>query len=250
MTSSTSPTPRDRWGRRCFIASLALAVVGAVALLVAPLGSQAGVWTFRAGFTLLRWAVYTAVGASVLALLAGALARRWRLAIAALGLAFVVMAVPLWWLHTARSVPPIHDITTDTADPPAFEAIVALRAAAPNPSTYDPAVAALQREAYPDLAPLDVARPPAEVFGHVRGAAEAMGWEIVAADAGRGRLEATDTTFWFRFKDDVVVRVVAMADGARVDVRSKSRVGRSDVGTNASRIRAYLAEVRRRVGGG
>ncbi len=250
MTSSTSTPTRDRWGRRCLVASLVLAVAGAAALLAAPLGSQAGVWTFRGGFTLLRWAVYAAVGASVLALLGGALARRRGPAIAALGLALVVLAVPLRWLHTARSVPPIHDITTDTADPPAFEAVVALRAEAPNPSTYDPAVAALQREAYPDIVSLDVAKPPADVFEYVRGAAEAMGWDIVAVDADRGRLEATDTTFWFRFKDDVVVRVVATADGARVDVRSKSRVGRSDVGTNASRIRAYLAEVRRRVGGG
>lgn len=96
--------------------------------------------------------------------------------------------------------------------------------------------------------PLDVARPVDEVFEAVRRAAEAMGWEIVAVDAARGRLEASDTTFWFRFKDDVVVRVTARDTGARVDVRSKSRVGRSDVGKNAERIREYLTEVRRRVG--
>jgi uncharacterized protein (DUF1499 family) len=73
-----------------------------------------------------------------------------------------------------------------------------------------------------------------------------MGWDVVAVDAGRGRTEATDTTRWFRFKDDVVVRVTPSGNGARVDVRSKSRVGRSDVGTNARRIRTYLAEVERR----
>ena len=72
-----------------------------------------------------------------------------------------------------------------------------------------------------------------------------MGWEIVASDPAAGRIEATDTTFWFGFKDDVVVRVAAAPDGSRVDVRSLSRVGLSDVGTNAARIRKYLDGARK-----
>ncbi|HEU0306092.1 MAG TPA: DUF1499 domain-containing protein, partial [Lysobacter sp.] len=67
-----------------------------------------------------------------------------------------------------------------------------------------------------------------------------MGWELVAADATAGRIEATDTTLWFGFKDDIVVRVEAEGSGSRIDVRSLSRVGKSDVGTNAKRIHAYL----------
>lgn len=241
--SSTSPTAR--WGRWCWIASLGLSGTAAVLLLAAPLGSQAGLWTFRGGFTLLRWAAYVAIAAGALGLAGGLLARRVGPALAAGALALVVLAVPWQWLRTARSVPPIHDITTDTASPPAFEAVVPLRAGASNPPDYDPAVAAQQRDAYPDVVPLDVARPVDEVFEAARRAAEVMGWEIVAVDAVRGRLEAVDTTFWFRFKDDIVVRVEATDTGARVDVRSKSRVGRSDVGKNAARIREYLAEVRR-----
>ena len=72
-----------------------------------------------------------------------------------------------------------------------------------------------------------------------------MGWEIVDANPGQGRIEATDATFWFGFKDDMVVRVAPTETGSRVDVRSLSRVGRSDVGTNAKRIRAFLARLPR-----
>jgi uncharacterized protein (DUF1499 family) len=80
--------------------------------------------------------------------------------------------------------------------------------------------------------------------GSAVAAARAMGWEVVAADRASGRIEATDTTRFFGFKDDVVIRVQAAPGGSRVDVRSVSRVGGSDVGTNATRIRAYLARLR------
>ena len=81
---------------------------------------------------------------------------------------------------------------------------------------------------------------PADAFKRALQAARDMGWEIVAADAAAGRIEATDTTFWFGFKDDVVIRVEADGAGSRVDLRSVSRVGVGDVGANAARIRAYL----------
>jgi len=82
--------------------------------------------------------------------------------------------------------------------------------------------------------------PAAQAFTAAVQTAEALGWEVVAADPVAGRLEATDTTFWFGFKDDIVVRIRSQPDGSRVDVRSVSRVGRSDVGTNARRIREFL----------
>jgi uncharacterized protein (DUF1499 family) len=71
-------------------------------------------------------------------------------------------------------------------------------------------------------------------------AAEGMGWEVVGRDADTGRIEAVDTTRWFGFKDDIAIRVTPAGAGSRIDVRSKSRVGRGDLGTNARRIRAYL----------
>ena len=115
-------------------------------------------------------------------------------------------------------------------------------AGAANPPEYlGPAIAVQQRKAYPDLAPLDLSMPPGDAFTKAIAVARAMGWEIVAQKPAEGRIEATATTAWFGFKDDIVIRVAETAGGSRIDVRSKSRVGRSDVGANAARIRAYLA---------
>jgi uncharacterized protein (DUF1499 family) len=85
---------------------------------------------------------------------------------------------------------------------------------------------------------------PGRAFDRAVAAAKAMGWDIVASDPAGGRIEATDTTFWFGFKDDVVVRVTPQPAGSRVDVRSLSRVGGGDLGANAARIRAFLAAVK------
>jgi uncharacterized protein (DUF1499 family) len=165
-------------------------------------------------------------------------------------LAFVLagsaVLVPWMFLQRARHVPPIHDITTDTQDPPPFVAVLPLRqqSHALNSATYGgDSVAAKQRAAYPDIRPLHLAAPPATAYERALGAARGMGWDIVAADSAAGRIEATATTRWFGFKDDVVVRVRPDSSGSRVDVRSESRVGGSDIGTNAARIRAYLARL-------
>jgi uncharacterized protein (DUF1499 family) len=138
-------------------------------------------------------------------------------------------------------VPPIHDVTTDPDDPPRFVAVLPLRREAPNSAEYaGPTLAAQQRAGYPDLAPVHLADPPPQAFARAVAAARSLGWQIVAAAPAEGRLEATDRTRWFGFRDDVVVRVLPEAGGSRVDVRSVSRVGRSDLGTNARRIRRFL----------
>jgi uncharacterized protein (DUF1499 family) len=145
---------------------------------------------------------------------------------------------------TASSVPPIHDITTDTANPPVFVAIAPLRAEAPNGVEYKAEDnAAQQQEAYPDIEPLVTDVPPAEMFSRAEATARAMNWEIVATSPEEGRIEATDTTMWFGFKDDVVIRITPEGEGSRLDIRSMSRVGKSDIGKNAERIRAFLAKV-------
>jgi uncharacterized protein (DUF1499 family) len=105
-----------------------------------------------------------------------------------------------------------------------------------------------QRAAYPDLAPILLAVAPREAFARAVAAAEAMGWEVVGRDAAAGTIEAVDTTKWFGFKDDIAIRVTPAPGGSpnlsQVDVRSKSRVGRSDLGTNAQRIRAYAQRLK------
>jgi uncharacterized protein (DUF1499 family) len=113
-----------------------------------------------------------------------------------------------------------------------------------NSTDYDAKTAQLQKEAYPDIGPLQIDLPPAHAFDRALAAAHAMRWEIVSTDPMQGRIEATATTFWFGFKDDVVVRVTAAGNGSRVDVRSLSRTGQSDIGANARRVRDYLAKVK------
>ncbi len=105
-------------------------------------------------------------------------------------------------------------------------------------------MAAEQRQGYPDIRPLVVEQAPAAAFDGALVAARAMGWQIVAAEASQGRIEATDRTLWFGFTDDIVVRIRPDGSGSRIDVRSVSRVGKSDLGTNAARVRAYLGKLR------
>jgi uncharacterized protein (DUF1499 family) len=185
----------------------------------------------------------------VLALIALVFAARQRsgmpAAVAALALALIAIGGICVFVWTARGVPAIHDITTDTDRPPQFVAVLPLRAGALNPVEYGgPKIAAQQRKSYPDLAPLMLNVPPDRAFDRALAAARTMGWEMAGSDQAAGRIEATDTTFWFGFKDDVVIRVTPEGVGSRVDVRSLSRVGGGDVGTNAKRIRRYLAALK------
>jgi uncharacterized protein (DUF1499 family) len=225
-----------------------IAGLAALLLLLSGPGTRFGLWDFRTGFQLLRWGAYLGIAAAGLGIVAllwrPAGSRLWR-PLLAIVLGVVATVVPWFWMERAGRVPAIHDISTDTERPPEFVAVLPLRAGAPNPSAYGgPEIAAQQRAAYPDVGPLSLELPPAATFALALRAARESGWEIVAADSAAGRIEATATTAWFGFKDDVVVRVGGDGAGSRVDVRSVSRVGLSDVGTNASRIRDYLGRLR------
>jgi uncharacterized protein (DUF1499 family) len=232
------------------ISAVIAATLAALLLLGSGLGARAGLWSARAGFGALRWAAFAALLGAVLAIAALALARPSGAAAALLAGALLVSAAvlyaPLRTMRLARGLPWIHDISTDTADPPAFVAVLPLRAGAPNPAAYGgPEVAAAQAGAYPAIKPLYLGAAPDAAFQRALAAARDMGWTIVAADATAGRIEATATTSWWGFKDDVVVRVRPDGGGSRIDVRSVSRVGKSDLGVNARRIREYLAKLGR-----
>jgi hypothetical protein len=231
------------------IISLVGAVLAALLLLLAGPGVRLGLWSFRTGFDFLRWGAYLGIAAAAVALL-HLVIPRWRggrpgLLVLAVLLGALAAGVPWYWRRLAGQVPPIHDISTDTADPPAFVAVLPLRADAPNPAAYGgPEIATQQERAYPDIRSLVLPGvSPAAAFARARDAARESGWAIVATDSADGRVEATATTGWFGFKDDVVVRIRPEGQGSRVDVRSVSRVGGSDVGTNARRIRAYLGRL-------
>lgn len=237
-------------GRIVSLAGLGLALLSAATAVTGALGTRAEWWNFRVGFQVLTWAAYGGFASVLVTFLGGAMAmwrRQGRLAtVAAVGLiiGFMVAGIPWRMKNMAQRVPPIHDITTDTDDPPGFIAILPFRLNAPNSVEYEgPSIAVQQNRAYPAIKPLVLQVSVETAFQRALTVARALGWEIVAEDLPGGRIEATDTTLWFGFKDDIVVRLRATSGGTRVDVRSVSRVGKSDVGTNANRIATFLGKL-------
>jgi uncharacterized protein (DUF1499 family) len=199
-----------------------VAIVAALLLGAAGLGTRAGLWHFSTGFAMLRWAAYLGLAAAA----AGSLMflfSRYRVGGLAILLCAVlvgamVAAVPLGLQRRAYAVPLINEVTTeaDKASP-------------------------LQMKAYPDIQPIIVEAPPGGAFTSAKAVAQEMGWEVVSEDQKAGTIAAVATTFWFGFKDDVEIRVTPLGKNSRIDLRSKSRVGKGDAGANAKRIRAYLA---------
>jgi uncharacterized protein (DUF1499 family) len=229
---------------------LVLALLAAVAALVAGLGNRFGWWHYRVSFDILKWAAYAGVVAALLSLIGaiqarpGGARRGFLPALLGVLIGLAVFAGPAMMLRTARTVPPIHDITTDTENPPRFVAVLPLRTGAENTAEYGGAeLAALQQEGYPQIQPLILDVPPDVAIARTAATTRAMGWEIVAEVPAEGRIEATDTTLLFGFKDDVVIRVTPVDRRSRVDVRSVSRVGKSDLGANARRIETFMKKL-------
>lgn len=244
--TSAAISPVSQW---LLIGGFALALICAFAMIFSGIGYQLGMWHFRTGIAIIRWTFWGAA-AAVLITGAGLLFPGPRtVVLLALGVIGLVVAgagvyIPWSWKQTLDSLPYIHDISTDLENPPAFVAVRGLRKQGDHPVEHDgPEVAQQQKKAYPDLAPLVTSQPPEKVFEAAKAAIARMGLALVEANAQEGRIEATHTSLLYGFRDDVVVRIVKSAEGTRVDVRSKSRVGRSDFGQNAKRIRRFLAEL-------
>jgi len=234
--------------------ALPLAILCALAAVVSGIGYRLGWWPLGVGFGILQWAAYAAIVATALAAAAIIAARRsgrsqgLASATIALVVGIATFGVPGTMLIKAKELPEIHDITTDTSNPPNFVAVLPLRANARNSTDYGgPAVAEQQQRAYPGIVPFESKLAPGDAFARALDVAHSMGWDIVAAVPAEGRIEATDTTLLFGFKDDIVVRVAPGPQGSRVDVRSESRIGLSDVGTNARRVAQFLQKLSRQV---
>lgn len=228
--------------------ALGVAALGLLILASAGPSYRLGA-SLPTAFALLRWGAYVGAAGALFAIVVGALAYRrsrradFAISLLALVAALVALVVPYSWQRRAASVPPIHDITTDLDNPPEFQAVVPLRADAPNSLERPDTLAAQQREGYPNLVPLTLSMTPDQAYDRALALVQDKGWEIVTADRSAGRIEATDTTRFFGFKDDVVIRITPWGSGARVDLRSVSRVGRSDVGTNARRIEDFMEDL-------
>lgn len=246
--------------RRHVIASLAgLAILGFVVVLVAGLaqlaagpGARFGYWPFGTGFRIIEYAAWAAAIGAGIALVGAVLAvpaHRTRLLV--LGLAGAVIGAGLAYWPSAyraafRAPPPLYDVTTDTENPPAFVAGATLRQAAQArlPLDYPRTFAAEQRKAYPQIQTVVSPMSPAEAFNKALTAARALGWTLHDLSPAEGRIEAVAETFWFGFKDDVVIRITAEGDGSRIDVRSTGRIGRRDGGANARRVIAFLEKMK------
>ena len=228
--------------------ALMVAVIGAGVAAVIVFGARLALWEPITGLGLYRSyfnpLAMIVAGVGLFALVIH-LIRKEKMAAVFGGIAAVVgvaLLVPMIssTINPPVRAAPINDITTDTANPPAFLVLDDTRAGARTSLVYAGAeVADVQASAYPDIAPLETDLEADAAYTRALEVAEAMGWEIVAADAENHRFEATARTSVFYFADDVVVVVTEQDSGSRVDMRSVSRVGRSDQGVNAARIRAF-----------
>lgn len=253
---------------------LILALLLPVYFAGAALGARFGMfdWRFGLGTLIVEWGPRLIIGVLVLAvvILLAVIVKSprngWRSALLASLIAAGALGYLGWVRDQSKDIPPIHDVSTRPADPPQFSpAMLAARAQTPdaNPivsltvpvSTLekyrgprfadmaDRSLGEVAAEAYPDVRPLITPTRPDAAYDAALAAARAQGWTIVSQDPGTGTLNATATTFWFGFQDDVAVRVRAEGSGSVTDVRSTSRVGLSDMGANAARIEGYLADV-------
>jgi uncharacterized protein (DUF1499 family) len=231
---------------RIAVVAGALGALGLFDILLGPALIRAGVvspmfgfqWMF--GLGLLEAVAGLAVGLFALYRTRAGAGRGGRgFAWFGIGSGLAAVAILVLASRPGAGLPAINDITTDPEDPPVF-------------STTDrdmsyPAehFAPQQRAAYPDLEPIRVSSTPDRALVLARETAESLGWEILSVDPAAGRLEAREVSRIFQFVDDIVVRVRPMATGAVIDVRSKSRDGRGDLGENARRIRAFAAAIPR-----
>lgn len=236
-----------RLARLAFIAACAAVLIVAAA---GPLHRYVGL-DIEWAITVFRYGFYAAVAAVALGLATivptrpGDRRRGFVAAVLAVVIGVAGAWVPVSWFLWSQQLPVINDISTDVADPPPMVALLPLRRGAPNPPVYPgAATAVLQRAAYPDITPVVLAIPPAEAFKRVDRVAMASGWDVVARAPPEGRLEAVQTSGWFGFRDDIVVRIRPDGAGSRIDIRSKSRVGESDLGVNARRIREFVARLK------
>ena len=245
------------------VSGFALSVLSSLILVAAAIGYRWDLWSVKFALVALTiYATYGAFAGAAVSLIG--VGKSWPggnsrgLVMSLLG---VVIGFGSFWTifdhwKKVQTSPFIHDITTDTNNPPPFSAVVAIRESLnANPHNYEgDKLALLQRyggfnEPYKDLSPFIAKSPPSETFDAALKLAEEMGWKIIDVDATNGRIEASDTSFWYGFTDDIVIRVVEENGGSRVDIRSLSRVGKSDVGVNAARIRSYISALSGKIEG-
>ncbi len=235
------------WSRRVAVFAIPVVLLAIVLVRVGLLELVPGLATFGGALVLALVAILLAIGAFVVIWREGL--RGLGHAVLAVAISLMILAYPAYLATRAYRLPAINDITTDPIDPPRFEAIARLRSRESNPIAYAGLRAAeLQRAAYPDIEPLLLSVAPHEAYETALAVIRKRKWRVLTdrpPQPGRrdGSIEAVARTPIMGFPDDVIVRIRSDREGARVDVRSASRYGRGDLGTNASRVRALIEDI-------
>lgn len=244
-------------GRLAFAAFLVALILG----LTASVGTRMGYWDYRIGLDrIFPYSMYFGAAAFLCGVtwLATALAANkatgLRYGLTGFLGSLIVLGIPISSYLNSYGHPPIHDISTDVEYPPEFVALLYQRDGSTNPPSYDGpnrvffdgrsyTTVQLQKKYYEDIHTIGQLMPPERLFTRALAAARAMGWTIVAVAPDEGRIEATQTSFFFGFTSDIVIRVKPSGMGARLDIRSKSRVGEADGGANARNIRGFVKQL-------
>ena len=241
-----------KWWSKFFLVTSMVAVV---LLFASPLGYKYGVAELMPSFAslllALTLAVIVFVGGLIMTVVANrkGLIRDRQFLLVAVAISLIPMIAMAPPIAKVRSVPPIHDISTDGLNPPTFDVVIGLRAEAPNDLEYGSeqdsaaALAKLQQAAYPQIVTLESDLSVPEAVAQAALVLAQQDLEVVNVDVDNGRVEAVATTFWFGFKDDVIVRITDNENERLVDIRSKSRIGGSDLGKNAARVHKLIEEL-------
>ncbi|NNC73680.1 MAG: DUF1499 domain-containing protein [Sphingomonadaceae bacterium] len=250
-----------RWPRWIVYAGALFGAGGPILAIAMAVATGAGMLGWETSLGALRPLLFVSIAGFVLSLIGLIViffkkqpgAAKWAVLGAVLSTAFLIYAGI--WINQMGSVPPIHDVTTDLTNPPEFEEL-SLRADNREivPDGGRPELAAVDEamrwrlwhaEAYSDIQPIIVPLSVPDTVEAARQLIEDRGWEIASVDPVAGRVEATEAVSLYRFKDDVVLRITPNPDGegSVVNMRSVSRVGVSDLGVNADRIRAFLRDL-------
>ena len=238
-------SPLAIWSARLSWFALAVAALSVIIVRSGLLEIGPAIATFGAALVFAAAAILLALASFVAIWRSGAPGLGRALGGMLLGLA--LLAYPAWLGLRASTLPEINDVTTDVANPPRFDVLSRLR---PRGRVDYPArFAELQRKAYPDVAPLQLDLPVRAAYNTALKVINRRKWLVVdarppAVTRREGVIEAVARTTIMGFRDDVVVRVGALpGGGSRVDVRSASRYGLHDFGTNARRIVALLSDI-------
>ena len=253
----SKPAGRDWQGLLVVIAGVGALLWG----LVSAVGSGWGLWEWSRGLTGVTWSFILAIGAILLGILFGWRAKKTGVARPRLlrWVGMLVAIIYVGWIGTfilaSASAPAIHDVSTALADPPTFRTLT-LRSdnldAIPGEGDADmkgmnpqQRWVVIHQQEYGDIRSVRINEPVPNVIAKAERLAKARGWDIAISSPEEGRLEATETSTFFRFKDDIVLRVkpTETGDGSIVDMRSVSRVGTNDLGVNAKRVRSFLADL-------